>query len=480
MDSVELDARQSSQSAGSVSEQLARFALGLRGGTLPRNVVEKVKLLILDTVGVCVGSATMAPGRGILDQGVAWGGAAGSAGDCTLIGDPRRVPAHIAAFVNGGLGHCQDYDDTHTESIMHPSCVLVPAVLASAERHGRSGSDVVTMLAASNESILRLALPADGAINRRGFQATSSLGAFGSAIAAGMAAGFDADRLVQALGIAGSFASGLMECVPAGASCKQVQPGWGGLCGVMAADLAGSGFTGPRSIFEGSLGYYAAMLHGMELDLGRIFSGLGTEWATLDVRPKLYPCAHNVHGAIECAVALHRSGDIRPNRIRSVLCEPPAGAVAMVCEPWERKIAPESGYEARFSLPYVVAVTLVTGLTGPDAFTDALAQDADVRSVMARTRYRVEPDFRFRDMPGRVSVELDDGTTRTHEVPAVRGNAANPIATEELMAKFERNTRSLGEAGSRRLAAMIMTIEDLPGIRPVLNEMVPALAARLL
>ncbi len=453
---------------GTISERLVRFSLDLDWDDLPDAVAEKVKLLILDTVGVCIGSARLPSGAAMLRQCSEWSGA----GPCTLIGSGSRVMAQYAAFGNGALGHAQDYDDTHTESIVHPSCVLVPAVLAAAERSGSTGRDLAATLAAVTESVIRLALPAGGAINRRGFQASSSLGAFGSALIAARLAGFDHEQSVQAIGIAGSFSSGLMECVPASASSKQFQPGWGGFCGIMAADLARAGFTGPRTVFEGSLGYFAAFLHGIPVSAADVFRGLGEVWELLNVRPKLYPCAHNIHAAIECAAALRRTG-VQPHEIEAVLCEPPPGAVPMVCEPWSRKVAPQTGYDARFSLPYVIAVMLVTGRAGIDSYTDELANDGVIRGIMARTSYRVNPAFQFRDMPGRVSITLNDGSVRTHEVPSVRGNATNPIGQAELLAKFEANTAHLGHERSRRIADMILNIERLPGLQLLMAAISP-------
>ncbi len=451
----------------SVSERLARFTGELTLDALPPAVVEKAKLLLLDTVGVCIGSAQLPFGRTFLRQCAEWSGA----GECTLIGAATPVTAQYAAFGNGALGHGQDYDDTHTETILHPSCVLVPALLAAAERRDRAGAESLATLAGVIEAVIAMAMPAGGAINRRGFQASSSLGSFGAALIASRTAGFTLERTVDAVGIAGSFASGLMECVPAAAASKQFQPGWGGFCGIMAADLAEAGFTGPRTIFEGPLGYFAAFLNGLNLDPEDILEGLGTTWEIMNVRPKLYPCAHNVHGAIECAAALRDGGALRPEQIASVLCEPPSGAVPMVCEPWARKTAPATGYDARFSLAYVVAVMLATGKAGVDSYTDELAHDPVIRGLMARTTYRVNPDFQFRDMPGRVTVTLTDGSVRMHEVPQVRGHAANPIGTDELVAKFQQNTAPLGAERAKRVADMIMHIERLPSIRALMAEL---------
>lgn len=453
---------------GTVSERLARFALELEWEDLPAAVAEKVKLLILDTVGVCIGSARLPSGLAMLRQCAEWSGP----GPCTLIGSGRRVMAQYAAFGNGALGHAQDFDDTHTESVVHPSCVLVPAALAAAERFGSTGKALAVTLAAAAEGVIRLALPADGAINRRGFQASSSLGAFGSALTAARLGGFSHEQAVQAMGIAGSFSSGLMECVPASASSKQFQPGWGGFCGMMAADLVRAGFTGPRTVFEGPLGYFAAFLHGTPVSPAEVFDGLGEAWEVLNIRPKLYPCAHNVHAAIECAAALRRAG-VRAHDVEAVLCEPPQGTVPMVCEPWTRKVAPSTGYDARFSLPYAVAVMLVTGRAGIGSYTDELANDPAIRSVMARTSYRANPGFRFRDMPGRVTVTLKDGTVRTHEVPAVRGDAASPIGLAELLAKFEANAGHLGPGRARQVADMILDIERLPGLQPLVAAIGP-------
>lgn len=438
-----------------VSSRIAAFVQPLRYEDLPVAVIEKCRMLILDTVGVCIGSRQLDFAAKASELALRWGGPAQS----SVIGEAQQVSAQHSALANGVLAHGQDFDDTHTGSLVHSSGVLVPALLATAERDRSTGREAISALAAATEATIRLALPARHRFSHRGFQTTMVTGTFGAALVAARTARFDAGLTTQALGVAGSVTSGLMECVPAGASTKQIHPGWAAMSGIMAAEFANAGFTGPATVFEGGLGLYRAFLHGTEVDFEDIFRGLGEQWQLLDIRPKLYPCGHPLNTFIDAAASLRRDGKAPLQEIAAILCEPAQGSVSMVCEPWEKKLAPASGYEARFSMPFAVAVMLVHGRAGIGEFTDAMITDPDVQAVMRKTSYRVEPAFVHKDMPARITITLSDGSQHRHDIPSGRGDALHPIAREELLDKFAANTNALPRQHAQDIAGMILQLE---------------------
>ncbi|HSV78591.1 MAG TPA: MmgE/PrpD family protein [Ramlibacter sp.] len=439
-----------------ISERIAAFTYRLRYEELPPVVLEKAKLLVLDTLGVCIAARELDFAQAAVGLATRWAGPA----EASILGNSAKVPAQSAALVNGVMAHGQDFDDTHTESLVHPSGVMVPTLLAACERDGTSGAQALCALAGATEAMIRLALPAQHRFSHRGFQTTMVTGSFGAALISARTAGFDLEQTVHALGIAGSFTSGLMECVPAGASTKQVHPGWAARSGLAAADFAAAGFTGPLTVFEGPLGLYSAFLHGQkELDLDSLFEGLGERWHLLDIRPKLYPCGHPLNTFIDCAAVLRRELGNHTHRIASVLCEPAPGAVSMMCEPWDRKTAPATGYDARFSLPFGVAVMLLHGQVGMAEFNDTLANDPQVRALMARMQYRVNPAFRHKDMPARITLTLDDGTALSHTVASGRGDAAHPVMPAELLAKYRENTRGIAARTADEVAQRVLALE---------------------
>ncbi|MBI3937871.1 MAG: MmgE/PrpD family protein [Betaproteobacteria bacterium] len=450
-----------------IAERLAQFSYDLSYEDIPPEVVEKTKRLILDTVGVCIGSTRIDFGVAALRLASRWGGAPES----TLIGRRMKVPAQHAAFCNGVLGHGQDYDDTHTESVVHPSAALVPVALAVAERAGRSGRETLAALAGGMEATIRVAMPALNRFHLRGFHTTSVAATFGAALIAARLEGIGLARTVEAVGISGSFTSGLLECIPASAGAKRLHAGWAALCGIVAAQLAEGGYTGPATVFEGKLGVYNSFLRGETLDLSVVLDGLGREWEVLNVRPKLYPCCHYLQSFLDAAAALRREHRVRAEEVAKISCRVAAGAVNIVCEPWEKKVNPLTGYDARFSLPFAVALMLAKGKAGVAEFSEQSFADPLMRRLMSRVSYQVDPEYQVKDMPGWIEVTLDNGAKHVREIPEVRGNARNPVALEELLDKFYANTEFRGRAAGSRIAEEILAMEKLPEVHGFMGRL---------
>src|SRR5438874_1369839 len=250
-------------------------------------------------------------------------------------------------------------------------------------------------------------MAAPGEFHARGWHATAVCGAFGATLAAGRLEGLDRGRLTAALGIAGSFASGIIEHLEDGPWVKRVHPGWAAHSGVVAAGLARGGFTGPATILEGRFGFYRTFLRS-EPDRAP-FDTLGKEWETLRVGFKPYPCCHYNHAYLDCALALRREHRIEPDAIEGIECRVPAGEVPIVCEPRDSKLRPRTPYDAQFSLAYSVAAALVDGRVGLDTYTKDRIRDERTLALAARVEHTVDPASRFPDgFPGWVRVRLRD------------------------------------------------------------------------
>lgn len=452
--------------AETVAERLAEFGDSLCYERIPAQVIEKAKDLVLDTLGICFASSRMGFGRAVQSLVAGWEGVPES----SLIGTNAKVPAQHAALANGVLAHGQDYDDTHTEAVVHPSACLVPVALAAGERAGASGKEVLAALVGGAEVMIRIGMPARNKFHLRGFHATSICGTFAAALVAAKLMGVGRDTMAEALGIAGSFTSGLLETIPAGSSAKRLHPGWAGHGGIVAAALAQASYTGPRTVFEGHLGLYSAFLGPEPLDLAAIFKGLGTEWEALNIRPKLYPCCHYLQAYLDCASRLRRSHRFGAGEIAKIECKVAPGAVHIVCEPWEKKLSPASSYDARFSLPFAVSLMLARGRAGAREFSDADLDDAEIADLMARVSYEADPSLQVKDMPGSVSVTLKSGDRLEHRIDRVRGDALAPIHREELLEKFHENTLALGRDRSQRIAERLLGFDRLKGVGEALEE----------
>ncbi len=442
-------------SAGvTLAEELASFTASLRFDALPADVVANARLRVLDILGLALAASTYdfaAPVIAAIDA---------TDGPCTIIGSQRTAPPALAALVNGTLAHGLDFDDTHAASITHASAVVVPSALAVAERAGISGRDVITAIVAGYEGIARLGMAAPGAFHARGWHATSTCGAFAAALAAGKLLGLDAAKLTHALGLAGSFASGLMEFLEDGSAVKRLHAGWAAQAGVFAATLAAGGVTGPASVLEGRFGFYRTFVGAAPDAAG--FATLGRQWETPRIGFKPYPCCHLSHAYIDCALRLRSEQRVEADAIASIECRVPAGEVPIICEPRDVKLRPRSTYQAQFSLPYAVAAAFIDGHVGLDTFTPARLSDERLLAAggpgAARDRPRVDVPGRLPGLgagaaqrrPGprgprarraRRSGPAAAGVRHRREVPGQRAPRAGPLAARRARARRARARR---------------------------------------
>ena len=225
----------------SVSERLAAAV----HVPVPPEMRELVERLLIDVAGLCVAARNTDYVRAALDG---WEGNGG----CSAIGHARMLDAAGAAFVNGTAAHGEDFDDTFEGGPVHAGAVIVPAVLAVAERENSRGEDVLRGIALGVELMCRASLVAPKLIHKAGFHPTAVLGAMAAAAGAAITLRLDKGEFVNALGIAGSMAGGIIEYLAEGAWTKRMHPGWAAQSGIRAAALARAGFVGPRTVFEGT------------------------------------------------------------------------------------------------------------------------------------------------------------------------------------------------------------------------------------
>src|SRR5258707_9215696 len=230
-----------------VAEHLAAKITALDPARLPASVRRKCEDLLIDVIGLCV-TARREP---YVKSAIAgWD----EEGACTAIGHARPMSAAGAAFVNGTAAHGEDFDDTFEGGPVHAGAVIVPAVLAACERYNPSGSSALLGIAVGTEVICRLSVVVPKAVHKAGFHPTAVFGAMAAAAGVGAALKLEERQMVDALGIAGSMAGGIIEYLAEGAWTKRLHPGWAAQSGLRAALLARAGFLGPRPGVEGSHG----------------------------------------------------------------------------------------------------------------------------------------------------------------------------------------------------------------------------------
>ena len=427
---------------------------------LPAELRDDMAARVVDLLGNSLAALREEPARIVTTMVNDWGGKPAA----TAIGSGVRLPAASAALVNGTLAHSLDFDDTHLPSVLHPSSAVLPAALAVAEETGAPGTAFLDAATVGVEVTCRLGMAGyDSASNNsvyfhRGQHATAICGAVGAAVAAGMLRGLDAEQLTSVIGIACSMGAGVIEANRTGGTIKRVHCGWAAHSGVVAADLARYGLTGPPTVLEGRFGFLQAFL-GDNVDLAQLTDGLGEHWETPGIFFKPYPCNHFTHAGIDAALRMRQSG-VDPSRIVSLTLGVPEPVLRTIGEPPEEKKNPRSGYHGAFSGPYTVAAALLGGGglgVFHEDFSDAAVKDparlalADKVTVVADDECtKIFP----RQFPAVLTAELADGSRVTERVSENRGGPGNPLSEAELTRKFVLNSaRSTSERAAERIAA---------------------------
>jgi 2-methylcitrate dehydratase PrpD len=430
-----------------VAERLADGIVALDAGALPHAVREKCQDLLVDVIGLCVTARNETYVRSALSG-------LDDDGPCSAIGHARTLSSAGAAFVNGAAAHGEDFDDTFEGGPVHAGAVVVPAVLAACERHNPEGGAALFGIAVGVEVLCRASLVVPKAIHRAGFHPTAVLGAMGAA--AGVAAALKLDRraIVDALGIAGSMASGIIEYLSEGAWTKRLHPGWAAQSGIRAALLARAKFVGPTAVFEGPHGLYHGFAHTTEGDYAALTGDFGERWVTETLAFKPYPCGTMTHPYIDCARRLHARG-IKPDDVVEMVCEVGEGTVHRLWEPLADKQNVPNAYAGKFSTPYCVGYALVHGALGLEAFTESAVREPAVRAAAARVRYEIDPNNPYPNaFTGHIRARLRDGSVIEERQAHFRGGAHEPLTRQDVQDKFALNCRHGGWDDARIGAAL--------------------------
>jgi 2-methylcitrate dehydratase PrpD len=415
-----------------VAEVLAERVGALRVENIPAKVRICCEDLLIDVAGLCVAARNSGYVLSI-KKSVDAGGA------CTALGHAETYNPEDAAMLNGTAAHGEDFDDTFEGGPVHSGAVVVPAVLAACERFGLDGRSALLGIAAGVETMCRLSLVAPKAIHKAGFHPTAVLGAMASALSVSKALASNAKQTVDALGIAGSMAGGIIEYLAEGAWTKRLHAGWAAHAGLHAARIAREGFTGPRTVFEGTHGLFFGFAHSADGKFSELTETFGREWRMQGLTFKPYATGTMNQPYIDCALRLAKRG-FAAEEVAEVLCETAEGYVHRLWEPLAAKQRPPNGYAAKFSTPFNVAVAFVTGDAGFDAFSERTVRDERILGLAGKVRYRVDPENPYpARYTGHVKMTLRDGRVFEERQPHIRGGMHEPLPREEIERKFRGN-----------------------------------------
>jgi 2-methylcitrate dehydratase PrpD len=424
-----------------VKDSVAAISEFVVAAAVPGDARHRAAIAFEDTIGVMLAGSGEPAAR--IAQSMA---AEDGTGACLVAGTPITTSPSLAAFANGVAAHALDYDDMCFVSLAHPSCVLVPALLAGGEITHTHAPTLLDAYVIGFEVECRLGRVMNPRhYHQRGWHCTSSIGTLGAAAAVARVLGLDAATTRHALGIAASSACGLKENM--GSMVKPLHAGMAARNGVTAAQLASRGFSANPHAIDGPQGYLAAM-DSEHLSLDAAVADLETRWQIIEsgVTVKLYPSCAATHPPLDALTQIVQRERVTADQVAAIDVEVDSMTPRLLIHP-----NPSTGLEAKFSMPFCAAAAVVFPRIGIDTFAPESIRHADVQALMPRVSLRANTAFDTAAplSQARVTVRLRDGREWSQHADGARGYPGR-LTQEELSAKFENCAgRTLGYAGAK-------------------------------
>ena len=436
-----------------VTERLAAYASALRYEDLPGSVVARTKDLVLDTLGTLLGGSRYPAGRLVTQytEGL------GESGPCTVAGSPLRASPVAAAFANATMSHCLEQDDNYNPANAHVANVVLPAALAIAEARHAAGRELITALVAAYDVEGRVGIALDPVrLYARSFHPSSIDGNFGAAAAAGRMLRLEPAQMVQAFGMAGCQASGLLAWVTdASQLSKAFQIGIASRNGVTAAQLAALGFTGPPHILEGKHNLFRAF-SGLEDDQTAVLTGgLGERFEIMRTSLKKYAACRQIHAPLDGLFAIMRGHGLSGDDIAAVETSVATSMADII----------DNNELPSHNAQYVLAVAAYDGRVEVDQLDGRRVDDPRIAALSTRIRVLGDDELEKRfpaQWSGITTVRTRDGREFTETVHYPTGDPENALSAADLRTKFRTLTR--GAVSERRAAEIEALAARLDGL----------------
>ena len=450
--------------SSTIAQFLADFLVKCKYEDISDDAVEKVKHYVIDVMGCMVASSGEKQAeilKAILKE-------EGGNKHSSVFAGGYKTSVMNAALINGAQGHMFDFDDDHREGTMHPSVAVFPAVFALGEKLGVSGKELIRAFILGLEVMIRLGESFLGKSYYQGFHPTGTCGVFGAAAGCALLLGLDNIRTKYAIGLAGSWAAGSIECTGEGAWAKPLKAGHPAMGGVFSALMAEKGYRGPGTILDGvDGGLIRAFSFKDQYDYGRITETIGEKWEMMDTSIKVHACCRFSGPVADCALDLYKQG-VRAKDVKEILAKAGDFTIKTLCHPPERKLRPQTHVDAQFSLPYAIAVAICKNKTGIAEFKTDVLNDPEVLTLIDKIRWEVDPEAEAvypKAYPATVIATMNDDRVFEAHVDYPKGDPENPATLEEIKEKFHSLTEKyMDEDRSNEIIARVERLEEVGNI----------------
>ena len=447
---------------------IAEFVSRLSYEQIPGAVRERIKLLILDSLGCAIYGAAL-PWCRILRDTLEKLDATRST---SIWGTSARLSSPHAALLNGTQVQGFELDDVHRKAVLHVGAVTLPALIAVAESHAKlSGRDFLTAAVAGYEIAPRVGLCMGQEHIGQGWHSGATVGVFSAASGAARALSLDAAQTVHALGIAGTQSSGLMAA-QYGAMVKRLHAGRAAQSGLYAALIAKEGFTGIRDVFEAPYGGFCTTFSRStdRFHLAELSAGLGEKFETMEIALKFYSCVGSNHTTLDAIADIRKRRPFRLDEIEQIVVFGSQVTVDHVGWPYR----PESLTAAQLNLRFCVATLLITGDVFVDAFTPDCVADAARIALSRKVMVVHDPAITALGAAHRhkvhVEIHFHDGSTERETREAPRGSERSFADADDVIGKFRTLTREVvGQNQQDALIGAVLGLERLADSRELVG-----------
>jgi len=446
-----------------VSSTLASHAASTTYAGLPDDVLPAFKRALLDFLACAIAGSTMPVSNAMLSY-FEENDASRAA---TVLGSGRKLSASNAAFVNGANAHGLDFDDGYMQAAAHPGAAVFPAVLARAEQLGSSAQDVITAIVIGYDVMLRIGAAIHPVAAQRGFHNTAIAGVFGAAAGVANLAKLDSKQTLNALGLAGSFASGIREYLDEGAEVKRIHPGKAARDGLLCAEFAARGITGPSKVLEGRYGLFHTHVDD-QVRWERLLDGLGTRYEIASIYFKPYPSCRGTHAFIEGIQGLRAQHGFSPEQVAHV--ELGGNALSIHGHDYKHH---ENVLDAQMSVPYTAALAVLYDDVTAQMFLPETMERPEVDALVQRVDAYVDDECE-RMYPAKrsavIRIQLEDGRKLEKRLVDPKGDLDNPMSDDDLARKFTGNCEPvIGKARCSLLLDQVRRFETLDDVRLILQ-----------
>ncbi len=454
-----------------ITTDMAGLCNSLSFDSLPPEVVDRCKYLLLDYLGVAIRGTETESSLPVYRYLAAYHDVSSGV---PIPATSLKADVPYAALALGVSAHSLELDDVVNEASLHPAVSVMSAALAAGYSCKCSGQELITAIVIGYEAMVKIGIALDPAAHyQRGFHPTATCGTFGAAVASAKIFNSNQQQTADALGIAGSQAAGSMEFLTDGAYTKRFHAGWSAHSGIIATLLAREGFTGPNTIIEGTFGFLRSYSSSSVPE--KVLDKWGTPYEVMNTSIKPHACCRYKQGAIDCILKIINDNGLSADIIEQINISILKAGFALVAEPREVKINPASIVDAQFSMPFGAAVAVVHGDAFLDQYSMANINSEAIKNIMEKVTCLENPLIEKgfpKKWPAHVEIITKDNRTFDVTIDHPKGDPENPLSWSEIIIKFRNLVAPvLSSAQQDSIIAQVKDLENITDLTRLMDTM---------